>query len=235
VSAIGHLCNQYLGAGRNDPQIAGGVQYIMANLPDLRNRAGHNVYYWYYASQALHNLADKDWEKWNQAVKAILLDSQAREGCAAGSWDPDKPIHDAYGGAGRIMLTSLSCLNLEVYYRSLPTYWRDSLAAANGKAAAPPVKAASEPKLKFTKWVYKPDPRGESVSGYFQQVAGGWEEFQEGRLYSRYQQTDATNDYIELLDTRRHIWVRITTTQASWSRNSKDWIVAHYGAPAGEP
>ncbi len=66
---------------------------------------------------------DANWDAWKRKIKKMLIDSQVRVGCAAGSWDPDKPAHDAWGDAGgRIMVTSLSCLTLEVEYRYLPLY-----------------------------------------------------------------------------------------------------------------
>jgi len=53
--------------------------------------------------------------------------------CSAGSWDPNKPTKDAWGEpGGRLMMTSLSCLTLEVYYRYLPLYKLDQ----DGKKAA---------------------------------------------------------------------------------------------------
>ena len=123
MSSVGLLCSQYLHAGRQDPVIVGGVQYLMANQPDEQSR---NIYYWYYATQVLHNMADKDWDTWNHKMRKILVLGQAREGCASGSWDPDKPVRDAWGPVGgRVMMTSLSCLTLEVYYRYLPLYKLD--------------------------------------------------------------------------------------------------------------
>ena len=124
MSAVGILSMQYLQADRNDPLVTGGVDYLMANLPDSAN---HNVYYWYYATQVMHNMADKNWDTWNEKMQKILVDSQAREDCAAGSWNPDLPNKDAWGPyGGRLMMTSLSCLTLEVYHRYLPVYLSDT-------------------------------------------------------------------------------------------------------------
>lgn len=123
MSAVGLLCNQYLRAGRADPVIVGGVKYLMANQPSEQTQ---NIYYWYYAAQVMHNMNDKDWDKWNRTMRTVLINTQVREGCAAGSWDPDKPVRDAWGPAGgRVMMTSLSALTLEVYYRYLPLYQLD--------------------------------------------------------------------------------------------------------------
>ena len=52
------------------------------------------------------------------------------KGCATGSWDPDKPAKDAWAEpGGRLMVTSLSALTLEVYYRYLPLYKLDNTAS----------------------------------------------------------------------------------------------------------
>jgi len=120
MSAVGLLCNQYLNAGKTDPVIVGGVRYLMANLPDA---GSPNIYYWYYASQVMHNMDDHDWDVWNRKMRKILVESQSRLGCSAGSWDPDKPNRDAWGAqGGRMMMTSFATLTLEVYYRNMPLY-----------------------------------------------------------------------------------------------------------------
>ncbi len=125
MTAVGLLCTQYLHAGRADPVIVGGVQELMKNLPDQQN--ARNMYYWYYASQVMHNMCDRDWDTWNRTTRKILVDSQAHEGCASGSWDPDKPTRDAWGPqGGRVMMTGLACLTLEVRYRYLPLYKLDN-------------------------------------------------------------------------------------------------------------
>jgi hypothetical protein len=44
-------------------------------------------------------------------------------GCDRGSWDAFQPQPDEWGrAAGRLFVTSLSLLTLEVYYRYLPLY-----------------------------------------------------------------------------------------------------------------
>jgi hypothetical protein len=122
MTAVGLLGRQYLHAKRDDPLMTDGVKYLMNNMPDMKCR---NIYYWYYATQVLHNCGGKDWDTWNAAMRELLISAQTRDksSCADGSWDPDKPAKDIWSPqGGRLMLTALSCLTLEVYYRYLPLY-----------------------------------------------------------------------------------------------------------------
>ena len=103
-----------------------GIKYLMSNMPDERI---HNVYYWYYATQVMHNYTGYEWDAWNRAMRKLLIHTQTRQtgSCANGSWDPANPSADAWGvPAGRHFLTTLSCLTLEIYYRYLPLYKVDA-------------------------------------------------------------------------------------------------------------
>lgn len=123
MSAVGLLMTQYLGARRSDPVVVGGIEYLTKHPPAIDSR---NTYYWYYATQAMHNVPGPQWDAWNRQMRRILIESQERSGCAAGSWDPMQPTDDVWGSAGgRLMVTSLSTLTLEVYYRYLPLYQLD--------------------------------------------------------------------------------------------------------------
>ena len=124
MTAVGLLCNVLLGVKPDDPTVADGAEFVLENLPSKETR---NCYYWYDATQAMHLLRDKRWDRWNRSLRGAVLDTQVKEGCAAGSWDPDKPTKDAWGRqGGRLMVTSLSCLSLEVYYRYLPVFRFDN-------------------------------------------------------------------------------------------------------------
>ncbi len=117
MSAVGLLCRQYMGMSREDQAMTEGMGYLMRNIA---KPATKNSYYWYYATQVMHNLPGPEWDQWNRTMRRILIDSQVKEGCAAGSWDPDGHSHGEAGG--RLMVTSLCVLTLEVYYRYLPLY-----------------------------------------------------------------------------------------------------------------
>jgi hypothetical protein len=114
MTALGLLIMQQMDAGQDDPIMASGVRYLMANAPDNQHR---NTYYWYYATQVMHNMGGRDWDVWNRRMRRVLVESQIKTGCASGSWDPERPEADAWGKhGGRLFVTSLSCLILEVYY-----------------------------------------------------------------------------------------------------------------------
>jgi hypothetical protein len=121
MTAVGLLCSQYMGVPKDHASMQEGVKYLMGRLPN--EKSGRNCYYTYYATQVMHNIPGADWDKWNRAMRRGFIETQIKEGCAMGSWDPEKPSKDAWGEqGGRLMVTSLSTLSLEVYYRYLPLY-----------------------------------------------------------------------------------------------------------------
>ena len=82
-----------------------------------------NLYYWYYASLALHhrqpvdNSAAVAWRAWNEALTTALLSTQVTDGDQAGSWNTNC-LWGGYGG--RVYTTALAAMCLEVYYRYAP-------------------------------------------------------------------------------------------------------------------
>jgi hypothetical protein len=117
LTAEGLLCRQYLGWPRDDPRLAAGIEYLLANLPEWDKR---NVYYWYYATQVLHHMEGQAWRTWNEQMRQLLPDHQEKRGRERGSWEPKG---DRWGDAGgRLYVTCLSLYVLEVYYRHLPLY-----------------------------------------------------------------------------------------------------------------
>ncbi len=146
MTAVGMLCRQYMGVGPKDPGMLEGKSYLLQNMPDTGPL--RDCYYWYYATLVMHNFLDADWDTWNRKMRRVLIDSQAHEneGCAEGSWDPDRPTIDAWGGqGGRLMMTSFNTLTLEVYYRYLPLFNTDlSPLEAAAKADDGPVESKTE-------------------------------------------------------------------------------------------
>lgn len=136
MTAIGLLCRQYDGMRRSDPAMVEGMNYLVANPP----HSAKNCYYWFYATQVIHNLAGPEWQDWNDRARELWIATQIKEGCAAGSWSVE-----GHGDvAGPLMITSLNALNLEVYYRNRPLYQSEPTIAT---AIQREWKFASEPEL----------------------------------------------------------------------------------------
>ncbi len=125
MSSVGLLMRLYLGWHRDNPNMLRGADYLLDNLPSngsLR-KPERDTYYWYYATQVMRHMGGEYWERWNERLHPLLIDSQTQDGPLAGSWNPRYPVPDRWAPqAGRIYVTTLNLLSLEVYYRLLPIY-----------------------------------------------------------------------------------------------------------------
>ncbi len=119
TTAIGLLCRMYLGWRKSQEPLKRGVAFLSERGPD-RN----NMYYNYYATQVLHHWGDRLWRDWNTRMRDWLVETQRKDGHARGSWDPRDPHA---GAGGRLYMTCLCIMTLEVYYRHLPLYQSRSL------------------------------------------------------------------------------------------------------------
>jgi beta-lactamase regulating signal transducer with metallopeptidase domain len=133
MTAAGMFARQLMGAGPKDLALLVAKGCLLANLPD--SKPTRNSSYWYCGTLALHAFSDADWVAWNHKLRQVLVETQVRQGCAAGSWDPDQPAPDAGNqGGGRLVTTSLSVLSLEVYYRYLPLFRVTTAVTPSGRA-----------------------------------------------------------------------------------------------------
>ena len=131
MTATGLLCREYLGWTPSENALLRGAEKLATNdnlihFPTTKEEEKtffHNVYGWYSTSMALKGLGpyNKYWRKWNGALSKELPARQEPKGSPeAGSWNPR---FDEYNfGGGRLYVTTLSILCLEVYYRYLPLY-----------------------------------------------------------------------------------------------------------------
>ncbi len=122
MTAEAMVCRMLLGYSPEHPAVREASEYISQFLPDWNKL---NIYYWYYGTLGMYFVGAEHWQRWNERMRAELLQRQERSGHAAGSWDPADDVWGAQGG--RIYVTALATLCLETYYRYLPI---QSLAAA---------------------------------------------------------------------------------------------------------
>jgi len=125
MTAEAMLMRMYLGRGRGDAGLAQGADWLYGNLPEMgtAQRPLRDCYYWYYGTQAMFHFQGEHWVRWNEKMRLALEPTQVVSGPWAGSWHPEKPVRDRWGHAGgRIYVTAMHLLMLEVYYRVLPLY-----------------------------------------------------------------------------------------------------------------
>ncbi|MBI4566649.1 MAG: HEAT repeat domain-containing protein [Planctomycetes bacterium] len=131
--AVGLVSRRYLKI--DDPvAIRKGVERLLANLPSwprmeeaLRKGArgfpfstDQNMYAWYYGTLAMFHVGGNPWNRWNHALRDMLVARQIRDGHRKGSWEPETNYLGREGG--RVFATAINVLNLEIYYRYLPLY-----------------------------------------------------------------------------------------------------------------
>ncbi len=125
MTAVGLLMQMYLGWRRENVNLQQGADFLLQYVPSNGSpgRPQRDLYYWYYATQVMFHMGGDHWQKWNENLNPLLIKSQIKEGKDAGSWSANEPIPDRWGShAGRLYVTTMHLLNLEVYYRHLPIY-----------------------------------------------------------------------------------------------------------------
>jgi hypothetical protein len=125
MNAVGLLMRLHMGTARNDPRIVRAAAKLAADLPSEGSpaRPSRDCYLWYYAAQALFHVGGEAWDRWYGRLHDLLVASQETGGDQAGSWNPGGVVPDRWGGfGGRIYVTALNLLTLEVSYRHLPIY-----------------------------------------------------------------------------------------------------------------
>jgi hypothetical protein len=119
MTAAGLLCRMYLDWDETTGGLRSGVHFLDEHGPDP-----NDMYFNYYATQVLHHWGGDEWNRWNKVMREHLIVTQIRLGHATGSWD----VADLHGNmGGRLYMTSLALLTLEVYYRHLPLYQKDRI------------------------------------------------------------------------------------------------------------
>jgi hypothetical protein len=127
LTAVGLLCRQYMqNWGPSHPRMIKSINTFIKATPPDHPSAENDVYYYYYATQVMHHFSGEAWKQWNDKMRESLIKKQDQNQSSPnfGSWSPKGDAFGAVGG--RLMMTSLNLLTLEVYYRYLPLYYRDA-------------------------------------------------------------------------------------------------------------
>lgn len=113
---VGLLCRMYLGWDKNHAGIVKGVEHL-SKFGVLKN----DIYYNYYAAQVLRQYGGPEWDTFNSELRDWLVAEQSTEGPTKGSWAFANAGHGTRDG-GRLYMTSMATMILEVYYRHMPLY-----------------------------------------------------------------------------------------------------------------
>ena len=115
MTATAMLSRIFMGDDPQEPMLQKQADLLLRSLPEWDPEAGScDMYYWYYGTYAMFQVGGRHWKAWNSAMKSAVLDSQRRDGSAAGSWDPAGPWGMT---GGRVYSTATMALSLEVYFR----------------------------------------------------------------------------------------------------------------------
>lgn len=119
MTAIGVLLQIFRGKTKDARSVANGIEYLSNQGP-----SGVDMYYNYYATQALFQIGGRNWKNWNYYMRDLLVKTQSPSGHLRGSWMFEGDHSNKVGG--RFYSTCMACLILEVYYRYLPVYGQTS-------------------------------------------------------------------------------------------------------------
>ena len=127
MTAVGTLMRLHTGWKASDPRVQQSARALAALRPTYSaantKEKTRDCYLWYYASQVLVHTGGDEWTDWYDQLATTLEQTQERQGPRAGSWDPLGAVPDRWGQyGGRIYVTALHLLALEVPDRRLPTY-----------------------------------------------------------------------------------------------------------------
>ena len=123
MTSVGLLMRIYGGWERDDPRLISGAWFLLQQQAPGETKELRDTYYWYYATQVLKHVDGDLWQQWDQQLRPLLTRTQEKTGDYAGSWHPYGPVPDRWGPfGGRLYVTTMNLLSLEVRHRLLPLY-----------------------------------------------------------------------------------------------------------------
>jgi len=116
MTSVGLFCRLLLGMKPSTPQLRASAGAISDAGVDVNNE-----YFTYYATFAMFQMGGDAWTRWNAAFRDPVIALQLHAPDALrGSWSPGTNWFSQRGG--RVYVTAMYILALEVYQRYLPLY-----------------------------------------------------------------------------------------------------------------
>lgn len=113
LTAAGMVVRQFSNVGIKNHLLVKAAELMRKHEPKWGN--GRDIYMWYYATYGMHNMGGEHRVWWNRRIRDVLIENQLKTGEHAGSWEYQG---DRWGPrGGRVYMTALGALCLEVYYR----------------------------------------------------------------------------------------------------------------------
>jgi len=110
--AATYIASIFCGRSRKHEKMVKFADILDENPPKWDD--GNGPVYWYLATYSMFHCGGRRWHRWYPALKNTLLPMQRVGGCIDGSWDPVGPEGKRLG---RVGVTALDSLTLELYYR----------------------------------------------------------------------------------------------------------------------
>ena len=163
LSPIGTLCMQLHGAAQETEVLGSLNTYDKAakwQTYDIDNPAPgkDGLYYWYYLTQAKFQAGGERWNKWNKLFSPELVRKQIVQKKEVSGYVDHKGVARSIGnwdqytghGACPVFATCLATLQLEVYYRYLPTFKTADGGGPAADAPPPPDRDNNDVKIDIT-------------------------------------------------------------------------------------
>lgn len=116
MTAVALLSRIFMGeTAESNPMLEKHADLLLEKLPEWDpDGLGNDMYYWYYGTYAMYQMAGKHWRKWEATILSEVVENQSKRGDERGSWDPNGPWGHA---GGRVYSTAMLVLSAEVYFR----------------------------------------------------------------------------------------------------------------------
>lgn len=120
TTGAGLLCRMFTSWKKTNDALINGAKRLAKGGPS------RDMYAAYYTTQVLYHLKQQlpaEWEDWQRKMSKMLIDAQVTKGHQKGSYFEGFSQGHAPGVGGRIYVTSMATMTLEVYFKhGLPLY-----------------------------------------------------------------------------------------------------------------